>query len=432
MVSRLIYKFTCAPSPPPSWFKKVQAYINNYIWSNGVHHMTAALIYQPINLGGLGMINLILFDRAIKIYWLFKAVSNSKAGYSLYLQSCLSIPLAEFLSCNIRSIHLKKVLTKKLIPFWDNALQYYCDLHFTQTKGHLGLMPVGYNSALYSRTAIHTVFKPDIVQLYNELGIRTVSDFVDKFDSLTYKDKRRLGANHVFKAVSNEWVTMIDSNQLGELSPIESVFMHNYSVHSCYSILLQSQLPLVYLARTKWEQIFDTILIDEWNSICSKSTQIVEIKLRSFYLRFVNRAFHMNSVRAKYTPNFSPNCSLCDSADETFMHLFWDCPKSHSLWLALIDWCQEHISATVIYSKINCLLLGFDIPVLNIIMTICKYHIYLLKLFGGSFEFSYLLHRIDSVRAKDWLAYRELPYLNISVILKRWAPIKGPITDSLL
>ena len=69
------------------------------------------------------------------------------------------------------------------------------------------------------------------------------------------------------------------------------------------------------------------------------------------------------------------------------------------------------------------MLLGFDLPVLNIIMTICKYHIFLMKRFSGSLDFEHLLSRIEHYRIRDWATYRNLPYLQFSVIKKRWLPI---------
>ena len=94
-----------------------------------------------------------------------------------------------------------------------------------------------------------------------------------------------------------------------------------------------------------------------------------------------------------------------------------------SLWSELIQWCKTHVSNEVTYSKPNCLLMGFELPVLNIIMTICKYHIFLLKYYPYSLEFSALLKRINTTRAIDWLSYKELPYLRIGIIIKRWSPL---------
>ena len=114
---------------------------------------------------------------------------------------------------------------------------------------------------------------------------------------------------------------------------------------------------------------------------------------------------------------------LHDESNEVFIHVFWECPKVQRLWVNFINWCKQNVSNVVTYSKEKCLLLGFEEPVLNIIMTICIYYIYCCKLFRTPLELKELLRRIDKTRVKDWLAYSELLYLKMSVIRKRWLPL---------
>ena len=154
---------------------------------------------------------------------------------------------------------------------------------------------------------------------------------------------------------------------------------------------------------------------------------MVEVKLCSFYLCFINRCFHFNAARVHYTLGLSPICTMCNEHNKIFMHVFWDCPKIQPLWLALIEWCKLKVDSTKDYPRVNCLIRGFGLPVLNMIMTICKYHIYLLKLFGGAFTFDFLLSRIAKIRTQDILMYHELPYLCITDIHKRWHPIENDI-----
>ena len=134
-----------------------------------------------------------------------------------------------------------------------------------------------------------------------------------------------------------------------------------------------------------------------------------------------------NYHTSKYTPGLSPLCSYCHQYNETFRHVFWQCSAIQPLWGSLIAWCKDNVHSTVQYNELNCLLLGFDLPVLNIIMTICKYHLFLMKRFSGSLDFEHLLSRIETYRIRDWAAYRNLPYLQFPVIKKRWLPVRRAI-----
>ena len=47
IVSKLNYYFALAPAPPLQTLNSTQSRINKYIWSNGIHHVTANLLYKP-------------------------------------------------------------------------------------------------------------------------------------------------------------------------------------------------------------------------------------------------------------------------------------------------------------------------------------------------------------------------------------------------
>ena len=51
------------------------------------------------------------------------------------------------------------------------------------------------------------------------------------------------------------------------------------------------------------------------------------------------------------------------------------------VWEGVIEFCKKNINANENYSKANCLLFGFQKPVLNIVMLVCKYQIHNARLF---------------------------------------------------
>ena len=325
--------------------------------------------------------------------------------------------MCTFITFNIKKSHLSWFVVKPLPPFWESVLHYWCDVHYTHTAGNLALLPLAYNSALARRSTSHA-FNPDSITKYEEFGIYSVADFITEFDSLLVRFKKCLDAYAMFKNVTNEWVTMVDSDNYGTVSELEMLVWEQSFAKKCYAILIKLQMPQTNRGHMQWETESKITLMDDWECICNNVTLLVEVKLRSFYLRFINRTYQLNYIHTKYVPGLSENCSFCKQVPETVMHLFWECPKVMSLWPELIHWCEKHISSDVTCSKMNCLLVGFQLPVLNIIMTICKYQIFLLKYYPYSFEFSALLKQINSTCIRDWLSYRELPYLHIGTIIK--------------
>ena len=114
---------------------------------------------------------------------------------------------------------------------------------------------------------------------------------------------------------------------------------------------------------------------------------------------------------------------MCELKDEMFLHVFWECGHIQPLWVKFIQMCKDKISDKAVYNCENCLLKGFDISLLNVVMTICKYHIHLLRLFCNDFSFDALVQRIVLFRRSDINAYQCLPYLKAEKMFVLWRPL---------
>ena len=106
MISKFTYKQKAIPLASSAWYKKVQTFLDNYIWRFGYHHMAASQSYVPIKQGGLGMVHLLSQDKALKLSWIKIALTDQNSFWIAHLQQYLCIPLREFLSYNIKRRHL--------------------------------------------------------------------------------------------------------------------------------------------------------------------------------------------------------------------------------------------------------------------------------------------------------------------------------------
>ena len=105
------------------------------------------------------------------------------------------------------------------------------------------------------------------------------------------------------------------------------------------------------------------------------------MKMRTFYVKFVNRAFTLNTELKAWGKKDSDCCTLCGNFPETRIHLFWECEKVQPLWTTIIELCTQQVSTTELYTRNNFLLFGFGTPVINLLATICKYHIHICRVF---------------------------------------------------
>ena len=112
---------------------------------------------------------------------------------------------------------------------------------------------------------------------------------------------------------------------------------------------------------TKWQNDLSSDIVGQsWSSICKIRFQITSVKLQDFYWKFIHRALPTNYRMFKMKMVDSPLCSFCKQEEETFIHLFWHCPRIQGLWAPLLDWCDVNMNITETLSMQNCILFGFE------------------------------------------------------------------------
>ena len=91
--SKMQYVFSMTPSPTKSTYQRLQQLLNNYIWSNGSHHLTANLLYQPWDAGGFQMYSCKFQDHSLKLKWTNKLLIDNQQFWQLQIAGCFSIPI---------------------------------------------------------------------------------------------------------------------------------------------------------------------------------------------------------------------------------------------------------------------------------------------------------------------------------------------------
>ena len=85
--------------------------------------------------------------------------------------------------------------------------------------------------------------------------------------------------------------------------------------------------------------------------------------------------------------------------------------------------CKDNITDNVEYDKAHCLLLGFKMPVLNIVMLCCKYVIHLARLFSYHPTFQHVLPKMQNLLAMDLLSCRYIRECSRKCTYKIWRPL---------
>ena len=130
---------------------------------------------------------------------------------------------------------------------------------------------------------------------------------------------------------------------------------------------------------TKWEAPLNISLSDEWwrraHSCAVNFTN--DTKLMWFQIRLTHRILSTNTFLSKIGVADSQLCSFCGEELEELVHLYWSCNYVQMLWTSLFHWINGKTNMSLNLVLEDILFGKFSGPkILNLIITLCKYHIY--------------------------------------------------------
>ena len=104
--------------------------------------------------------------------------------------------------------------------------------------------------------------------------------------------------------------------------------------HYAYSVILESLVP--EKQTTFWNDFNDLGQVN-WEKINLNNFKCtINTRIRSFYFKLFHRAIGLNEFLFKIKRTDSPNCSLCNTAPETYIHIFVECPVVKPIWDEII------------------------------------------------------------------------------------------------
>ena len=76
LISKITHILISLPTPSEETFKLVETLLINFIWKNKRHEVSKDTLYRDIGEGGLNMINIIEFEKALKLTWIRKFIKG--------------------------------------------------------------------------------------------------------------------------------------------------------------------------------------------------------------------------------------------------------------------------------------------------------------------------------------------------------------------
>ena len=122
--SKLAYSFSMNPSPLATVHNTIQQLLNHYIWSQGHHHLTAKLLYQPWDAGWFHMYCSLHQEHAVKLKWFNRLMQQSSMFWQCHIAYCFHFPCSKLAYFNGTCINMMRLCKKnKVLPMiWRDIL----------------------------------------------------------------------------------------------------------------------------------------------------------------------------------------------------------------------------------------------------------------------------------------------------------------------
>ena len=150
----------------------------------------------------------------------------------------------------------------------------------------------------------------------------------------------------------------------------------------------------------------------EWdNQFHTLSKITLSTKLCTFHYKSCNFALVTNVLLEKWGIEPSSLCYYCHKSEETYIHLFVKCQViQNKIWKPLQGWLDYYHNIQIEIAPYDILLNGYkdSYPMMiNTILLICKYYIYVTRCLKGKVSFPNLIKKINQTKTVEEIIARK-------------------------
>ena len=392
-LSKINHLISALPNPPENILNEINSMFYKFLWNGSRDRIKRKIITKPYAQGGLKMVNIFQFVKALKLTWVrrFYMTENNPNWLQLLMHQCPNI--TDFTKYGDSFI---KDIKGKIRNFWNDVFDALLDFLNTcevNTDYDFQLQPLWYNSK------IKVGGKSNFYKQWAQKGILFVNDLLDcegKFlthnkvselyqvniNYLSYHglvkslENIRKNLNKTFKRIPQPIQPLIVSQITKDRKGCK-LFYNN--------LINNNENPT---AQNKWIREVNLPNSFNWHKVYNllhRTTKDTNLKWLQF--RIVHRILSTNTFLTKIGILDSNLCDMCKEVPETLQHVFWECPKTQEFWTALRNLLQTKCENIQI-SNFTALsvIFGFlteennNNEILNLILQYAKLYIYRSKL----------------------------------------------------
>ena len=415
-----------------SFLKELNKLLYSFVWSGGPDKIKRVTLSSNYVKGGLKMINIFNFEKALKVSWIRKLYINQNSQWSRLLHALYHNIDRVFV---FGDLWCAQFLKKVSNPFWQNILVDLSDLYKRQKiKDNTDLLQtcIWYNSKIFK----NPIYFPD---WFNH-GIYYVQDLLDtEGKMLTYnqlKVKYECSLNilnyytvrlEIMKYLSGKNISY--SSLMGPVYP-SHMKLFVQSQHGCkmfyeiYNAQLGETKPL---CECIWDSMIKKEFIegkDLWPfiyKICFNCIQDNEYSWFQYRILFKILGTKEYLKKVKLAEN--DECGLCKTSIESIDHLFTKCDRANALWENVKQWIQNKLAINVTITD-SMKILGYltydnNFWPINLILLVTRKYLYLCSRNNFKINIYYLQKEAKKIFLEQ-KCLNQIKYQN-NEFIKKWA-----------
>ena len=389
VLSKIVHILTALPSPSKRLINQINKLFYNFLWGDKPDKIKRSVLKLKFLEGGLGMVDVELFDKALKLTWIRKIFVHRSRWKSLLL---LSHPnLMNII--NFGDVFVEKINRNITNKFWQNVME---NLYFFMRNFSYSNLEEARLQSFINNSEIKVGKKPINDQCLKDKNIHFINQLMDgeKYLSLQQFNVKYntninfLRFNSIISAVHSYLkslnVTKQFKTKIRKYQPIFETLVEN---KKCSQIVYQKMLDRKsnITGFEKWKTKLGISKTEWLKSFKLLKLSCKDTKLKWFQFRINHNILTTNRSVSKYNRDQTDLCTFCKKNSETIQHLFWHCSKVNKFWKNL----EEIINTRCIHAhnfKFNeiFVLFGNSINVYtdrvcDLIVIMAKFYIYRCK-----------------------------------------------------
>jgi hypothetical protein len=308
--------------------------------------------------------------------------------------------------------------------FYNEMLQSWADLNFHEPKTvkRVILQPLWHNDLI-------TVGK-EIVNYttWKKAGINIVAHLLDNNGITMTKKKlqdkygvsiKQMEYNSLIHSIPKFW-TKLTKNQpdILELENKQSCSIlldHKYikieeiTTRDIYIHLIDKNKNTPPTSKKRWIDLYDDMNLDDelWQMIYETPFKITKnVKILMVQYKLIHRILAVNHNLKKWKRIDDDQCEVCGKCD-TLEHFIYECPDTLALWVSINNWWKNQFEFKIPITILE-IIFGIpnengdnDINLLNTMILVAKYYIYIAKKKKESINlYDYLLMLKNELKLK--------------------------------